>query len=99
MPVGMLRYMIYNGLLIQGHGTYGTATIVQSYDCSTDDLDEACHWVIQCSHVSPGKYIAMLRPAKSEKRIEEATSRAETFMHEDGNRLMSDIRMKPMGGG
>ena len=26
-------------------------------------------------------------------------TRAETFMNEDGSRLMSDIRMKPMGGG
>jgi len=99
MPVSMLRYMIDNGLLIQGRGTHGTARMVESYDTSNDDLDEARPWVIPFSHVSPGKDIAMLRPAIGEKRIEEAMSRAETFMNEDGSRLMSDIRMKPMGGG
>jgi hypothetical protein len=73
--------------------------MVQSYDTSNEDLDEACPWVIRFCHVCPGQDIAMLRPAIGEKRIEEAMSRAEPFVNEDGNRLMSDIRKKPMGGG
>ena len=69
MPVSMLRYLIDNGLLIQGRGTYGTARMVQSYDTSNDDLDEARPWVIPFSHVSPGKDIAMLRPVSARNAL------------------------------
>jgi hypothetical protein len=47
----------------------------------------------------PGKDMSMLRAASGEKRINDAISKAESFLKEDGSRVTCDSRFVPLGCG
>ena len=47
----------------------------------------------------PGKDMSMLRVAIGGKRIDDAISKAEAYLNEDGIRVTCDSRFVPLGGG
>ena len=47
----------------------------------------------------PGKDMSMLRAAVGDKRIDDAISKAESVLNEDGSLVTCDSRFVPLGGG
>ena len=59
MPISMLRFMIDNGLLVEGHSSSDNAAMVKCHDSSAGDLDESRHWILDFNEHGPGRDIAM----------------------------------------
>ena len=62
--------------------------MVDCHDDANNDLDETQPWVLMFDIKGPGKDMSMLRAAIGEKRIEDAISKAESFLNEDGSRVV-----------
>ena len=99
VPVCYLRFMLECGLLVDGHGTLTGCTMVDCHDDANADLDESQPWVLMFDMQGPGKDMSMLRAAIGEKRIDDAISKAEAYLNEDGSRVTCDSRFVPLGGG
>ena len=91
--------MLECGLLVDGHGTLTGCTMVDCHDDANADLDESQPWVLMFDMQGPGKDMSMLRAAVGEKRIDDAISKAEAYLNEDGSRVTCDSRFVPLGGG
>ena len=65
------------------------------------ELDETQPWVLMFEFdiQGPGKYMSMLRVAIGEKRIDDAISKAESFLNEHSSRVTCGSRFVPLGGG
>ena len=75
---------------------------VDCHGCNDDaniDLDETQPWVLMLDIQGPGKDMSMLRAAIGDKRRDDAISKAESFLNEDGSRVTCDSRFVPLGGG
>ena len=98
-PVCFLRFMLDSGLLVAGHGTPTSVTMVESHDDSTVELDESRPWLLVFNAEGPGKDMSMLRGAMGEKCIDDPVLKAEAYLNEDGICATCDARFIPMGGG
>ena len=76
-PVCFLRFMLDSGLLVAGHGTPTSVTMVESHDDSTVELDESRPWLLVFNAEGPGKDMSMLRGAMGEKCIDDPVLKAE----------------------
>ena len=54
-PMCFLRFMLDSGLLVAGHGTPTSVTMVDSHDDSTVELDEPRPWLLILNVEGPGK--------------------------------------------
>ena len=99
VPMSLLRYMLDRGLLVEGYGHVLPGSMVKVYSTLDGPLIDTRPWMLDFSSDGPGRELARLRTAIGEKRIDDGIVRAEQHLGKDLNRISTDTRFAPMGGG
>ena len=55
MPMSLLRLMIDNGLLVEGHSSSDKVALAKCHDSSAGDLDESRHCILDLNEHGPGR--------------------------------------------
>ncbi|WP_353239605.1 hypothetical protein [Limnohabitans sp.] len=100
VPMPFLRFMLEHGMLVKGHGLlqkgHGKVAV---HDGDGAPLIDTRPWVLCFNAAGPGSDMARLRSAIGDKRIDDAVTKADAFLNQDGTRLSCDTRLPPHGGG
>ena len=97
VPMPFLRFMLEHGMLVKGHGLlhqgHGKVAV---HDGDGAPLIDTRPWLLCFNAAGPGSDMARLRSAIGEKRIDDAVTKADAFLNQDGTASVSTRGCHPM---